>query len=98
MWGAADGLATLSGGSRRRSPRIRGYPETAPAAAAYDAALPDMLAGAKELRDAITAEDAAGITAGSQRLAEGPQGYAAAAPILGPLVEQAILMQRLLVK
>ena len=46
-------------------------------AAAYDAALPDMIAGAKDLRDAITAENAAGITAGSQRLSNGLKAYAA---------------------
>ena len=57
-----------------------------------------MLAGAKEIRDAITAEDAAGITAGSQRLAKGLKAYAAARPIIGPLVEQGFLMQRMLVK
>jgi hypothetical protein len=98
MWGAADGLATLIGRLEGEVPRIAGYPETAPAAAAYDAALPEMLAGAKKLRDSITAKDAAGIAAGSQQLAGGLEKYQAARRLIGPLVDQALLMQRLLLK
>ena len=98
MWGAADGLATLIGRLQGEVPRIAGYPETAPAAAAYDAALPDMLAGATKIRDSITAKDAAGITAGSQQLARGLDKYREARRLIGPLVDQAILMQRHLLK
>jgi hypothetical protein len=98
MWGAADGLATLLDRLQTQVPRIAAYAETAPAAAAYDKALPDMLAGAKQLRDAITAGDAAGITAGSQRLATGLQSYQEARKLIGPMVDQALLMQRLLLK
>jgi hypothetical protein len=98
MWGAADGLATTLEQLPAQVDRIRGYPAMAALAAAYDAALPDMIGGAKDLRDAITAEDAAGITAGSQRLSNGLKAYAAVRPILAPLVEQGFLMQRLLVK
>ena len=98
MWGAADGLATLIERLQGQVPRIAGYPETAPAAAAYDAAFPDMLAGAKQLRDSITAKDAAGIAAGSQRLAKGLDKYREARRLIGPLVDQAFLMQRLLLK
>ena len=98
MWGAADGLATMLEQLPAQVDRIRGYPAMAALAAAYDAALPDMIGGAKDLRDAITDENAAGITAGSQRLSNGLKAYAAVRPILAPLVEQGFLMQRLLVK
>ncbi len=98
MWGAADGLATTLDQLPAQVDRIRGYPAMATLAAAYDAALPDMIGGAKDLRDAITAKDAAGITAGSQRLSKGLKAYAGVRPILAPLVEQGFLMQRLLVK
>ena len=98
MWGAADGLATTLEQLPAQVDRIRGYPAMAALAAAYDAALPDMIGGAKDLRDAITDENAAGITAGSQRLSNGLKAYAAVRPILAPLVEQGFLMQRLLVK
>ena len=98
MWGAADGLATLIAKLQGEVPRIAGYPETAAAAKAYDAALPDMLAGATTLRDAITAGDATGIAAGSQQLAKGLEAYGEARRLIGPLSERAMLMQRILVK
>ena len=98
MWGAADGLATLIERLQGQVPRIAGYPETAPVAAAYDAAFPDMLAGAKQIRDSITAKDAKGIAEGSQRLAAGLEKYQAARRLIGPLVDQALLMPRLLLK
>lgn len=98
MWGAADGLATLVKRLQGEVPRIAGFPESAAAAKAYEAAFPDMLAGATTLRDAITAKDAAGITAGSQQLATGLEAYAQARREIGPLAERAMLMQRILVK
>ncbi len=98
MRGAADGLAILLEKLTFEVTRIKDYPETQPAAAAYEAAFPDMLEGAKQLRDAINSGDAAGVTAGSQRLANGLQAYAAARRLIGPLADQALLMQRLLVK
>lgn len=98
MWGAADGLATLVKRLQGEVPRIAGYPESAAAAKAYDAAFPDMLAGASALRDAIDAKDAAGIVAGSQQLATGLDAYAQARREIGPLAERAMLMQRILVK
>jgi hypothetical protein len=98
MWGAADGLVTLLTRLTPQVDRIKDYPETAPAAVAYKAAFPDMLAGATELRDAIKAGDAAGITSGSQRLAVGLEAYRLARRVIGPMVDQAILMQRILVK
>jgi hypothetical protein len=98
MWGAADGLATLLQRLETQVPRIKGYPETAAAAAAYEQALPVMLAGATQLRDSIKARDAAGIAAGSQQLAQGLQQYQQARRLIGPLVDRALLMQKLLLK
>lgn len=98
MWGAADGLATLIEKLQGQVDRIRDYPVTAAAAKAYDASFPDMLAGAKQIRDSIKAGDGAGLTAGFQRLAAGTQAYEAARKEIGPLVEPALLMQRILVK
>lgn len=98
MWGAADGLATLIAKLQGQVPRIADYPETAAAATALDAAFPDMLAGATKLRDSITANDPAGIAAGSQQLAKGLDAYRLARRELGPLVDQALLMQKHLLK
>jgi hypothetical protein len=98
MEGAADGLATLIERLETQVPRIKDYPETAPAAAAYEQAFPDMLAGAKELRDAIKSGDTAGISAGSQQLSKGLEAYQQARRLIGPLVDQALLMQRILLK
>jgi hypothetical protein len=98
MWGAADGLATLLQRLETQVPRIKAYPETAAAAAAYEQAFPVMLAGATQLRDSIKAGDAAGIAAGSQQLAQGLEQYQHARELIGPLVDRALLMQRLLLK
>jgi hypothetical protein len=98
MWGAADGLATLIEKLQGQVDRIRDYPETAAAAKAYDAALPDMLAGAKGIRTAIDAKDATALAAAVQQLATGTAAYAEARRQIGPLVDQAILMQKVLVK
>ncbi|MEO5966439.1 MAG: hypothetical protein ABIR11_13320 [Candidatus Limnocylindrales bacterium] len=98
MWGAADGLATLLDRLIPQVDRIRDYPVTAAAAVAYDKAFPDMDAGAKQIRDSITAGDGPGVTAGFQRLAKGTAAYQDARREIGPLVEPALLMQRILVK
>lgn len=98
MWGAADGLVTLLTRLIPEVDRIRDYPETAPAAKALALAFPEMLAGASELRDGIRSGDAARIVSGSQRLATGLESYRQARRLLGPLVDEAILMQRILVK
>jgi hypothetical protein len=98
MWGAADGLATLVKRLQTQVPRIADYPETAAAAKAYDAAFPGMLAGATLLRDSITGGDSAGVVEGSRQLAVGLEKYAEARRLIAPLFEQAILMQRILVK
>jgi hypothetical protein len=98
MWGAADGLATLVKRLQTQVPRIAEYPMTASAAQAYEAAFPDMLAGAALLRDSITAGDSPGVVEGSQQLSAGLAKYAEARRLIGPLFEQAVLMQRILVK
>ena len=98
MWGAADGLAALLVKLQGQVDRIRDYPETAAAAKAYDAALPDMLAGATGIREAIDAKDAAALATAVQQLATGTAAYAEARRQIGPLVEQAILMQRVQLK
>ena len=98
MWGAADGLAALLVKVQSQVDRIRDYPETAAAAQAYDAALPDMLAGATGIRAAIDAKDAAALPTAVQQLATGTAAYTEARRQIGPLVEQAILMQRVLLK
>ena len=98
MWGAADGLTALLEKLQGQVDRIRDYPETAAAAKAYDAALPDMVAGATGIRAAIDAKDAAALATAVQQLATGTAAYAEARRQIGPLVEQAILMQRVLLK
>ena len=98
MWGAADGLAKLIERLQGQVDRIRDYPVTEAAVVAYDAAFPDMLAGATGVRDAITAGDAAALTNAVAQLAKGTAAYEAARREIGPLVEPALLMQRVLVK
>jgi len=98
MWGAADGLATLLDKLTFEVSRIKDYPATQDAYNAYNVAVPEMLTGAKKLRDAITAGDAAGVTAGSQQLSVGLQAYASARRLIGPLADQALLMKKLLSK
>ena len=72
------------------------YKVTRPAAAIYRRAFPELAAGAKQLRDAITSGDANGVVAGSQAIAQGLADYAPVRPMIGALVEQAIVQQRLL--
>ncbi len=98
MWGAADGLATLVEKLQTQVPRLADYPATAKAAAAYEAALPDMLAGAVKLRDSLKAGDVKGMEEGSVQLAIGIGAYENARAEIAPLLEQALLMQKILVK
>jgi len=98
LYGAADGLAVYIGNLEAQVDRIRDYPVTAAAVAAYDAAFPDMAAGARKMADSIKAGDSAGLTAGSAQLAKGTAAYEAARKEIGQLFETALLMQRILVK
>jgi hypothetical protein len=98
MWGAADGLAKMIDGLMPNLDRLEAYEGTKPIAALYRAAFPEISAGAKQLRDAITAGDAAGIQAGYLRIVEGTKRYAPIRQQIGGLVEQAIVQQRLLLQ
>jgi hypothetical protein len=98
MWGAADGLAKLADGLMTNVERLEAYEGTKSIAAVYRSALPEMSAGAKELRDAITAGDASGVTSGYLRILEGTKRYAPIRREIGGLVEQALVQQRLLVR
>ena len=96
MWGAADGLAKMIDGLMPNIERLEIYEGTKPVAEIYRKALPQISAGAKQLRDAITSGDSAGVVAGSQAIAKGLADYAPVRRLIGAFVEQAILQQRLL--
>lgn len=98
MKGAADGLADLVGKLTPQIERLEAYPLTARAGTLYRTAFPPLGAGARQLSDAIAKGDSAGILDGSRLIARSLADYAIARRELGPLVEQAILQQRLLVK
>jgi hypothetical protein len=98
MWGAADGLVTLLDKLVFEVSRIKDYTATSAAYRAYNIAIPEMESGARELRDAIKAGNAAGVTAGTQRLASGLTAYADCRKLIGPLADQAVVMQKLLSK
>ena len=98
MYKTTDELVDLVDELQFQAGRVADYPATKAAAEAYAAALPDMLAGAKQTRDAISGSDAAGVTAGTQRLAKGMASYAAARAAIAPLVDEALMMQRQILK
>jgi hypothetical protein len=98
MWGAADGLAKMIDSLMPNIDRLEIFPGTQPAAAMYRKAFPELSAGAKQLRDSITSGDATGVVAGSQAIAQGLADYSPVRIVIGGLVEQAIVQQRLLVK
>jgi hypothetical protein len=98
MWGAADGTVKLVEALMPNIEILEGYPHTAALGAAYRASFPVMLEGATQLRDSITAGDAPGVAAGSQRLAEGVRLYAEARKILAGYVDEAIKMKDTLVQ
>lgn len=95
MRGAADGLATLVDKLIPDIDDLEKEPTTQGIAAIYRASFPEISAGAKQLRDAITAGDASGILAGTQRILAGLKAYAPARDQLPDLVEQALTQQRL---
>jgi hypothetical protein len=98
MWGAADGLAKMIDGLMPNLDRIESYPLTRPVGQLYRTAFPELSAGAKQLRDAITAGDSAGVVAGSQQIAKGLGHYGPIRQQIAALVEQAIVQQRLYLK
>jgi len=98
MWGAADGLAKMIDALMPNLDRIESYPLTKPVAQLYRTAFPELAAGAKQLRDSITAGDSAGVVAGSQRIATALGHYSPIREQIAALVEQAIVQQRLYTK
>jgi hypothetical protein len=98
MWGAADGLAKMIDALMPNLDRIESYPLTKPVGQLYRTAFPELSAGAKQLRDAITAGDSAGVVAGSQQIAKGLGHYGPIRQQIAALVEQAIVQQRLYLK
>jgi len=95
MWGAADGLAKLIDDLMPEVGFLNLDPETTPVQQLYLKSFPEISAGAKQLRDAITAGDASAIVAGSQALAQGLTDYGPVRDQLQDLFEQAVLQQRL---
>ena len=76
MWGAADGTVKLISAMMPNVESLEAYPHTAELGAKYRAAFEPMLAGATQLRDSITAGDAAGVVAGSKQIGQGITLYA----------------------
>jgi hypothetical protein len=95
MWGAADGLAQLIDKLMPEVDRLGLSPETQAAEQIYQKAFPELSAGAKQLRDSITAGNTDGIIAGSQLIAQGLNDYAPVRGSLTDLFQQALLQQRL---
>ncbi len=98
MWGAADGLAKMVDALIPDIDRLDLYCGTQAAASIYRKAFPELSAGAKQMRDSITGGNVNGIVAGSQAIAQGLADYAPVRMVIGGLVEQAIVQQRLLVE
>ena len=99
MWGAADGLTALLVKLQGQVDRIRDYPETAAAAAGVRR----RAARHGGRRDGHPRGDRRrrtrpALATAVQQLATGTAAYAEARRQIGPLVEQAILMQRVLLK
>lgn len=98
MRAAADGLAQLVDKLLPNIDDLDAEPTTQAIAKIYHVAFPEISAGAKQLRDAITAGDANGILAGTERLLRGLNDYAPARAQLPDLVAQALAQQRLYVE
>jgi hypothetical protein len=94
MWGAADGTVKLIEAMMPNVEILEGYPHTADLGAKYRASFTVMLEGATQLRDSITAGDAAGVVAGSKRLGEGITLYGDVRAILQAYVDEAIPMKK----
>jgi hypothetical protein len=95
MWGAADGLAKLIDSEIPNIAQLEKDPATQAAGAIYRQAFPEISAGAKQLRDAITAGDSQAIVAGTQRLLGGLHAYEPARALIVDLVEQALTQKRM---
>jgi hypothetical protein len=95
MWGAADGLAKLIDAQLPNVGELAKDPATQAAGTIYQAAFPEISAGAKQLRDAITAGDAQAILAGTQRLLNGLHAYEPVRELIPDLLEQAVTQKRM---
>lgn len=94
LWGAADGLIPVIKDLIPSVDPLEQWDRTRELGGDLRTAYPLMLDGATELRDAITAGDAKGVEAGSRKLVAGLTAYSPARVILGNLVQEAILQQR----
>ena len=94
LWGAADGLIPVLTDLVPSVDPLEGWDRTRELAGYLRTAYPLMIDGATELRDSITAGDAKGVESGSRKLAAGLNAYAPARSILGSLVQEALLQQR----
>ena len=94
MRGAADGLIPVIQDVLSSVDPLQQWDRTTVLAGYLQTAYPLMLDGATQLRDALTTGDAAGVEAGSQKLAAGLKAYAPARAILVDLVPEALLQQR----
>ena len=94
MWGAADGTVKLITAMMPNVEALEAYPHTAELGAKYRAAFEPMLAGATQLRDSITAGDAAGVVAGSKQIGQGITLYADVRAILQDYVDEALTMKK----
>lgn len=98
MWGAADGTVKLIEGLMPNIDALEAYPHTAELGGAYRASFPVMLEGATQIRDSITAGDAAGVVAGSQTLADGIVRYGEVRRTLQTYINDALTMKDSLVQ
>ncbi|MEO8469942.1 MAG: hypothetical protein ABI573_09780 [Chloroflexota bacterium] len=94
MRGAADGLIPVIKDVQPSVDPLLRWDRTKVLAGYLQTAYPLMLDGATQLRDALTAGDAAGVEAGSQKLAAGLNAYAPARALLVDLVPEALLQKR----
>ena len=98
MWGAADGLAKLIEELTPNIAILQSYPHTKALGDAYAASFPVMHDGAAQIRDSITAGDAAGVIEGSKKLAAGVTLYGDVRALLDGYIKEAIAMKKNLVQ
>jgi hypothetical protein len=98
MAGAAGGLVTLLDGYAPPVATVSRFAATRGLGETYAKAFAAMRAGATAISDGVKTGSAASIDAGVKELATGITTYGLARKALGPLLEQAISQQRMLVK
>jgi hypothetical protein len=95
---ASKGLVDLMDGSAENIATVQGYPGTRAVGDAYAAAAAKIRAGAQAIVDGVAVGDATAINGAVAELSEGIAAYGIARKDLGPLIQQAISMKRMLVK